>query len=199
MVGPDRRAARKTNARNAPPPLHPPPPKFSKPSQFSICLPRLYVSAPLLPLLPTRPNRRDFTSIIAHFAHFSSHSSPFFPASSPPFFVPSRPPCHPLPYRRGVIPRPRPFSPLQIRVISRQNQPFFAISRLPFPPRLAPPDCPSCLGASAVAPRLLPPSRAFCENVWPQGSEVRHPVAPKSIARLEAAPPEAARQRATVI
>ncbi|MBQ9344809.1 MAG: hypothetical protein IJT88_06310, partial [Kiritimatiellae bacterium] len=41
--------------------------------------------------------------------------------------------------------------------------------------------------------------RAFCEHVWPQGSEEQHPVAPKFIARLEAAPPEAARQMATVI
>ncbi|MBQ9343739.1 MAG: hypothetical protein IJT88_00820 [Kiritimatiellae bacterium] len=37
------------------------------------------------------------------------------------------------------------------------------------------------------------------EKVWPQGSELRHPVAHQLIARLEAAPPEAARQMATVI
>ena len=41
-------------------------------------------------------------------------------------------------------------------------------------------------------------ARAVYEKVWPQGQEVRHPVAPQLLARLEAAPPEVSRQMATV-
>ena len=49
-----------------------------------------------------------------------------------------------------------------------------------------------------ILPRRERQRGAVYEKVWPQGPEVRHPVAPQLLARLEAAPPEVSRQMATV-
>ena len=53
--------------------------------------------------------------------------------------------------------------------------------------------------ANAIGTAAAERARAVCEKVWPEDPGVRHPGAPQLLARLEAAPPEAARPMATVI